>query len=102
MRRHVRRHANSNTLRAIDDEVWEAGRQNFRLQFRAIVVADHVNGVAINVANHFHGEFVHTSFGVTHGGGFVSVNGTEVTVTIHKGVAERKRLSHTDEGEVKR
>ena len=69
--------------------------------FGAIVIADKVDGVLIKIADHFDRKAVHSGLGVTHSSGFVAVDGTEVTMTVDKGVTHREWLGHTDEGAVK-
>ena len=92
MRCHVGRHTDGDTLRTVDDEVREAGRKDFRLNFGTIVVADEVDGVAIDVANHFEGKAVHSRLGVTHSRGFIAVDGTKVTMAIDEWISKGEWL----------
>ena len=102
MRGHVGGHTDRNALRAVDDQVREAGRQNRRFFFGAVVVCDEINGVLVDIADHFNGEFVHSRFGVTHRGRFIAIDGAEVAVTVNQGVAKGERLGQTDQRQIQR
>ena len=47
------------------------------------------------VPEHFHSQFGHTHFSITHSGRRVSVNGAKVTMPIYQQIAGRKILCHT-------
>jgi hypothetical protein len=86
--------------RAVDEQVRETGRQNFRFLFGAIVVVDEIDRVFIQIADHFDRKLIHSGFGVTHGGGFITIDRTEVAVAIDQGVTDRERLSQTNERQI--
>ena len=48
------------------------------------------------------GEARHAHLGVSHRGGEVAVNRTEVTLSVHQHVAHGERLRHTDHGVIDR
>ena len=96
VRRNVRRHADRDAGRTVEKEVRELCRQNGRFLGRFVVVGDHVDGLFLEIVEHFLGDLLHAHFGVTHGGGAVAVDGTEVSVTVHERAAEREVLRHAD------
>ena len=100
MRRDLRRHADGDALRAVDDEVREAAGQNGGLGGGLVVVGHEVDGVGVDVGEHLAGDTRHAGFGVTHGGGRVAVDGAEVALAIDEDVAEAEGLGETDEGVV--
>ena len=48
VRRDVGRHSNSNTLRAIHEEVWELGWKYDRLFVGVVVVRNEINGLFVD------------------------------------------------------
>ena len=63
-----------------------------------VVVRGEVDGVGVDVGQHFAGDAGHAGLGVTHGGGWVAVDGAEVTLAVYKGVAEGEVLREADHG----
>ena len=66
VRGHVGRHADSDSGRAVDQQVGQAGREHLRLNFRAVVVGDEIDGVLIERRHHFHGGRAQPALGVAH------------------------------------
>ncbi len=60
-----------------------------------VVVGLEVDGIGIDVAEHFFAKGVETHFGVTHRSRRVAVDRAEVAVAVHEGVAERPPLRHS-------
>src|SRR5690554_1515516 len=100
MGRNVGRHTHGDTGRTIHQQVRYAGWQNFRDTLGAVVVVDEIHGFLVQVRQQRMGNLLHADFGVTHGGGVVTVDRTEVTLAIHQRVAQGERLSHTNDGVV--
>ena len=98
--RDVGRHAYRNAGRPIDDEVRNARGEHGGLGAGLVVVGREVDGVGVDVGEHFTGEARHARFGVAHGGGWVAVNGAEVSLAVDHGVALRKILREADHGVV--
>ena len=63
--RNIRRHADSNSRRAVDQQVRETGRQHARLFSRLVEVRVPVDGVLIDVAQHLVAELRHARLGVS-------------------------------------
>ena len=95
-------HADRDALRAVDDEVGEAGRKDRRLLLGAVVVVAEVDGVLLDVVHELAADASHTDFGVTHGGRRIAVDGAEVALTIDQRHPHREVLGHTDEGVIDR
>ena len=102
MGRNIRRHANSNAVRAIHQQVGEARRKHGRLLQAFVVVGIPVDRFLFKVAQQFHGRFSQTSLGVTHSSGGVAVDGAEVAVAVDQGHTHREVLSHANHGVVHR
>ena len=92
MRSHVGCHTNRDTLRTIDQKVREAARQDFRFDFGAVIVSHEIDGFAVDIANKFKRELVHSGFGITHSRSFIAIDITEVTMAINKRVTQREWL----------
>ena len=100
--RNIGRHADGDTGRTVDQQVGDTRRQYRRFLFLAIVVGHEVDGVLVDIGQQFAGDLVQAALGVTHGGGGVAVDGTEVTLAIDEHVAQRKILRHAHQGVVDR
>ena len=99
VRRDVGRHADGDALRAVDEEVGEATRQDDRLFVGAVVVGDHVDGLLVDVGHELEGERGQAALGVAHGGrAVVGAAAAEAAVAVDQGVAERELLHHAGQG----
>ena len=102
VRRDVRRHADGDPRRAVDEQVREARRQHDRLLLAAVVVGDEVDGVGVEVAQHLHRHAVQASLGISHGGRRVVVDRAEVALAVDELVAHRELLREAHERVVDR
>ena len=102
VRRDVRRHADRDAGRTIDQQVREARRHHRRLLLLLVVVRLEVDGVLVDVGHQLVGEPGHARLGVTHRRGVVAVDRTEVALPVHQQVAQRERLRHAHQGVVHR
>ena len=100
VRRDVGRHADGDAGAAVDDEVGDARGEDGGLGGGLVVVGDEVDGVGVDVGEHFAGEAGHAGLGVTHGGGWVAVDGAEVALAVDEGVAQGEGLREADHGVV--
>ncbi|VTR65876.1 putative Val start codon [Desulfosarcina cetonica] len=96
--RNVGGHAHGDTGRAVDQEGREFGRQDRWFLKRLVVVGDHVDGLFVQVLEHFVGQALHADLGVPHGCCRVTVDGTKVALAIHQGVAHGKILGQAHDG----
>jgi len=94
VRRDVRRHADGDAARAVDQEVREARRQDDRLQLLFVVVRLEVDGVLVEVVEQSEGETVEPRFGVARGRRGIAVDRTEVALAVDERGAHREVLRH--------
>ena len=94
--RHICCHTNGNTACTIYQQVRETARQNNRLFERVVEVILHINGILVDIAEHFLGQFAQTSLSITHSSCAIAIDRTEVTLTINQAITHCPRLSHTD------
>ena len=86
--------------RPVDDEVGDAGGEDGGLGGGLVVVGSEVDGVGVDVGEHFAGESGEAGLGVAHGGGWVAVDGAEVSLAVDHGVALGEVLREADHGVV--
>ena len=98
--RDVGRHAHRDARGAVDQQVGHLGRQHVGDTLGAVVVVDPVDGILLEVGQQLVGEPGHAHLGVTHGGGAVAVDGTEVALAIHQHMAHGEILGHAHDGVV--
>ena len=96
VRRNIGRHSNGNTVGSVYQEVRITARQNNRLFLLAIEVRDKVYRIFINITQHLQGEMTHSRLCVTLRGGAISVNRSEVSVSVYERIAHGKILRHAD------
>ena len=102
VRRNVGRHTDSDARGTVHQQVGHSGRQHLRNTLGAVVVIHEIDGFLVQIGQQRVGDLFHPDFGVTHGGGVVAVDGTEVTLTIHQRVTQGERLGHPNDGVVDR
>ena len=97
MRGDICSHAYCYTDRSVDEQVREARGEDRRFAAGIIEVGVPLYDVLFDVAHHLAGKTGKSRLGITVSGRTVSVDITEVAVTLYKCIAVRERLSHTDE-----
>ena len=100
MRWHVRCHTNCNTAGSVHQQVRETARQNGRLFQRVVEVILHIYGVLLDIAKHLFCQLRQTSLGITHSSCAITIDRTEVTLTIYEAITHCPRLCHTNQGTV--
>ena len=98
--RDVGSHTDRDALTAVDQQVREAAGQHAGFLFGLIKVRVPVDGVLLNVGQHFHGHAAHAGLGVTVSSRGVAVHRTKVTLAVHQRVAQGEVLCQTDHGVV--
>ena len=96
VRRDVRRHADRDAGRAVDQQIWKPRRQHRRLLGRAVVVRAHVDRVEVELAQQLHRRRRETALGVAIGGCFVAVERSEVSRSIDERHAQHPVLRHAN------
>ena len=102
VRRDVRRHADGDSRRAVDEQVGEPRREGSRLTPRLVVVRREVDRVRVDVAEHLRRQTRQPAFRVPHRGRRVVVDVAEVALAVHQRVAQGERLRHPHERVVDR
>ena len=100
--RNVRRHADRDTGRAVDEQVRQPRRQDRRLAARLVVVRLEVDGVRVDVAEHLGRHSREPALRVAHGRRRVAVDVAEVPLAVDERIAHRERLRQADERVVDR
>ena len=95
VRRDLGRHTDSDTARAVDQQIRKTAGQHHRLLETVVVVRHKINRILVDVGEHIHRDLAHTRFRVTVGSRRVAVYGTEVAVTVHQHIAHGKVLRQT-------
>ena len=98
VRRDVGGHAHGDARRAVEQQVGQAGGQHIGLHEGVVEVGHPVDGVLVDVLQHFHGDGGHAGFGVTHGGRAVAVDAAEVALAVDQRVAHGELLGHAHHG----
>ena len=94
VRRDVRRHADRDPRRAVDEQVRQPRRQDRRLLLLAVVVRDEVDGLAVDVGEELGGDPVEPALGVAHRRRVVAVDRAEVALAVDQRIAHREVLRH--------
>ena len=95
VRGNIGRHTDGDTDRAVDKHVREARGKHRGLVARVVEVAGHRNDLFFNVGEHIIGDLRHSRLGITVSGGTVTVDVTEVTVTLDQGITQGEGLRHS-------
>ena len=98
--RDVGGHADGDATGAIDQEIGDDGGEELGLHFGVVEVGLEIDRFFVDILHHGAGDFGEARFGVTHGGGRVSVDGAEIALTVDERVAEGEGLRHADQGVV--
>ena len=102
VRRNVGGHAHGNARRAVEQQVGHLGGHHRGFLQGIVVVGPEIHGILVQVAQKFLGQPGHAHFRVTHGRRRVAVDGTEVALAVHQGIAHGKFLRHAHQGVIDR
>ena len=102
MGRDIGRHSDGDAGCPVYQKVRKSGREHSGLFFRLIKVRLEIHCIFVDVRRHLHGNLTQARFGISHGSGAVAVYGTEVSVTVHEGIAGRPLLCEIYESPVDR
>ena len=95
MRRNIGRHADSDTHRAVDQDIGETGRQHCRFFQTVVIVGDERHGLLVDIRQHFQGDLGHSCLCITVSSRRVAVYRTEVTLTVHQHIPHGEILRQT-------
>ena len=93
-------HTDRDTAGTIDQKVREMAGQDRGLLQGTVEVRDEVDRVLVQVGEHLHGDLTQTCLGITHGRLLVTIDRTEVAVSIDQHVAHVEVLRQMDHGVV--
>ena len=102
VRRNICRHADGDAVRAIDQQVGNAGGQHGGLFRAGVVVIDEIDGVFINIGKQLFRHAGHTALGVPHRRRRVAIDRAEVTLAIDQRIAHGEGLRHTHQRVIER
>ena len=97
---HVCGHAHGDARSTVHQQVGEACGKHHRLAPGVVVVRLEVDGIGIDVAEHFLAELRKAHLGVSHGRRSVAVDAAEVAVAVHQHVPHAPPLCHAGYGSV--
>ncbi len=89
-------HSDSDSRRAVDEQIGEGRWEHRRLDVLAVVVRLEVNGVLVQTIGHGRRSRRHPAFGVAHGGRTV-VERSEIAVAVDEGQSHAPRLGQPDQ-----
>ena len=98
--RNFRRHADGDSVGAVDQQVRNARGKNVGLDFAAVVVGMEVDSVFVEIFKQRSGNLRKLRFGVTVGCRRISIDGAEVALTKNRRIAHRPVLRETDKSVV--
>ena len=98
----VRRHADRDAARAVDQQVRQPRRQHQRLFLLAVVVRPEVDRLLVEIGEHLVGDLRQAHLGVAHRRRVVAVDRAEVALAVDQQVAHREVLRHPDDRVVDR
>ena len=87
VRRDARCHADRNARRTVDQQIRESGGEHSRLLAALVEVRIPIDGVLVDIAQHFVAYLAHASLGVPVGRRGVAVHGAEVAVAVNEHIA---------------
>ena len=92
VRRDVGRHADRDTLRAIDQQVRKAGRQDLGLALGLVVIRLELDGVLVEIVEQGLGDPREARLGVPVGGRRIAVHRAEIALAVDQRQAHREVL----------
>ncbi len=97
VRRHVRRHADGDARRPVDEKIRKRRRQDGRLFRRLVVVRREVDRLFVEIGHRFVRQRLETRFRVPHRRGRVAVDRSEVPLSVDERVAHVEVLREPHE-----
>ncbi len=95
VRRDVGRHADRNAAGPVDQQIGKARRQHRGLALGIVVVALEIDGVLVDVVKQGVRDLGETGFRVTHRGGGIAIDRTEIALPVDQRQAHGEILRHT-------
>ena len=102
VRRDAGRHAHRDAGAAVDQQVWECGREHGRFLPGLVVVWHPVDRVLVHVVHQRMAKVRQARLGITHRGRRIALDRAEVSLPVDERAAHRPRLGHVHECRVNR
>ena len=102
VRRHVGGHADRDATRSVGQQVGEPAGQDGGLLHPAVVVRDEIDCLLVDFPQHLHRQGSEACLRVPHRRRWIVARRAEVALSVDKGIAQRPRLRHPDQGVVDR
>ena len=102
MRRNIGGHADGDAARAIDQKIGKARRKDGRLVFLVVVIGLEVDSAFVDVLEQRERGLCEARLGVTHRGGRIVVDRTEIALPVDQHQAHREGLRHAHQRVVNR
>src|SRR5690606_37094558 len=96
VRWNLRSHTDGDAVGAIEQKIGDGGGENAGFLQRAVEVLLEVDGILVDVAEHFLRDLCHPRFRIPHGRGRIAVDGAEVALAVHERIAHGELLRHPD------
>ena len=100
--RHIGRHAHGNAAGAVDQKIGKAGGKDDRFLFRTVVIVLEIDGFLVDIFGKRMGDLGAAHFGVTHRGGRIAVDRTEIALPVDQRRAHGEFLRHAHQRVVNR
>jgi hypothetical protein len=94
VRRDVGGHADGDALRAVDQQVREARRQDLGFALGLVVIGLEIDGVVVEIVEQRIGDASEPSLGIAIGRRRIAVHRPEIALTVDQRQAHRKILRH--------
>ena len=94
MGRNIRRHADGDAARSVDEHVGKARGEHCGLLLLAVVIVLEVDRVFLDIGQKEGRRFVHAHLGVAHSGRIIPVHGAEIALAVQQGQRHGKILRH--------
>ena len=102
VRRNIGGHTHGDTRRTVKQQVGHLGGHHRGFLQGIVVVGPEIHGILVQVAQEFLGQPGHAHFRVTHCRRRVAVDGAEVALAVHQGIAHGKFLRQAHQGVIDR
>ena len=77
-------HAHSDARRTVDQKIGDLSRQYGRLCHGFIIIGGEINGLLVQILQHFMGQTHHSDFRIPHGCRWISIHRPEVSLAVYQ------------------
>ena len=102
VRRDIRRHADGDAARAVDEQIRKAGGKNDRLAFGAVVIVLEMHRVLVDIFGQHVRDLGAARFGVAHRRRRIAIDGAEIALPVDERRAHGEILRHANQGVIDR